>query len=191
MVYYLLLSITACQGTIPTSSANEKNLNLLAAIIQTKNLEDANNTIANMNASQLILNGTWNSFTGNGTTLDTIVTISAKQGSNGLILTDSSSFGGFSSCGIIVRFNNSSGYYIAQNPENNGACFTGDGNKGKYFKTVFADNGKYWTCSVNAVGVSTIAEAVAISDTTNKTSPGTSGCSGFSWSRLEKDKCNE
>ena len=51
-----------------------------------------------------ILNGQWNEFTGNGTTSNTILTVSGKSGSKGLLLSDSSGFGGFSSCSILEKF---------------------------------------------------------------------------------------
>jgi hypothetical protein len=184
---YAALLLTNCQNA-SSSDDSAKNNALLAAIVQTQSLNAANATISSLNNSQFILNGTWNSFTGNGTTSNTIVTISAKSGSNGVILNDSSGFGGFSTCSIVTTFDNSSGYYISQNPENNGACFTGDTNKGKFFKTVFfVEGSKYWTCTVNGTAAaSSQAAAIAVVDNTTKTSPGTGGCGGFSWSRLEK-----
>ena len=179
---YAVLFLTNCQNTA-SSDDSAKNNALLAAIVQTQNLNTANATIANLNNSQFILNGTWNSFTGNATTGAAIVTISAKQNSNGVYVTDGI---GYSSCNIIASFDNSSGYYITQNPENNGACFTGDTNKGKFFKTIFfAEGSKYWTCTI-FTPVATAALAVAVVDNTTNTSPGTSGCGGFAWSRLEK-----
>lgn len=83
-------------------------MNLLVGIISGKNLESAND---------FVLNGRWNSFTGNGKTVDTTITIQAKIGQSGLELTDSSSFGGYSSCFNIIEFSNEQGYYISQNPE--------------------------------------------------------------------------
>ncbi|MBW9234189.1 hypothetical protein JQK62_18345, partial [Leptospira santarosai] len=50
--------------------------------------------------------------TGNGKTVDTTITIQAKIGQSGLELTDSSSFGGYSSCFNIIEFSNEQGYYI-------------------------------------------------------------------------------
>ncbi|HMV44357.1 MAG TPA: hypothetical protein PK079_04900 [Leptospiraceae bacterium] len=182
---YVALLVGNCQNVSKTDEADKNNA-LLATIVQTQNLNAANLTIATLNNSQFILNGSWNSFTGNGTTSNTIVTISAKSGSNGVILNDSSGFGGYSSCAIVTAFDNSAGYYVSQNPENNGGCFAGDTNKGKFFKTIFfAEGSKYWTCTINTP-VATSALAVAVTDNTTKTSPGTTGCGGFSWSRLEK-----
>jgi hypothetical protein len=138
-----------------------------------------------------ILNGQWNEFTGNGTTSNTILTVSGKSGSKGLLLSDSSGFGGFSSCSILEKFENNAGYYITQNPINNGACFTGDTNKGKYFKVVFFKNtdkaNSYWYCNLNAsASKNSIEEAEAVEDNAVRTSPGSSGCGSFSWSRIEK-----
>ncbi|GBF43841.1 hypothetical protein LPTSP2_31440 [Leptospira ellinghausenii] len=134
------------------------------------------------------LNGVWNSFTGNGTTLDTLTTFSAKFGLKGVQLDDSSAFGGYSSCYIIIEFNNSEGSFITQNPENNGGCFAGDTNKGKYNKVFFFKNtakeNSYWLCTV-AFGKS-YAEAKAQTDTTTKTNPGSSGCGASAFSRYDR-----
>lgn len=54
-----------------------------------------------------------------------------------------------------------------------------------FFKNTEKTN-SYWTCTVNATGVATEALATSIVDTTIKTNPGSSGCAGFSWSRIEK-----
>ncbi|MBL0263560.1 MAG: hypothetical protein IPQ05_06685 [Leptospiraceae bacterium] len=179
---YVAILFTNCQNTT-SSDDSAKNNALLAAIVQTQSLNAANTTISNLNNSQFILNGTWNSFTGNATTGAAPITISAKQNSNGVILTDGV---GYSSCYLIVQFDNSSGYYITQNPENNGGCFSPDTNKGKFLKTVFfAEGTKYWTCTIYTP-VATAAAAVAVADNTTRTSPGTTGCGGFAWSRLEK-----
>lgn len=135
-----------------------------------------------------VLNGVWNSFTGNGTTLDTITTFNAKLGQKGLQLDDSRGFGGYSSCYIIIEFNNSEGSFITQNPENNGACFTGDTNKGKYNKVFFfrntAKENSYWSCTV-AFG-KTLEEAKAQTDTSNRTNPGTAGCGASAFSRYDR-----
>ncbi|MCU0823878.1 MAG: hypothetical protein MUF77_04485 [Leptospira sp.] len=132
-----------------------------------------------------VLNGVWNSFTGNGTTLGNLTTFSAKAGQKGIQLDDST---GFSSCYIIIEFNNTEGSLITQNPENNGACFAGDTNKGKYNKVFFfrntAKENSYWSCTV-AFG-KTLEEAKAQTDTSNRTNPGTAGCGGFSFTRLER-----
>jgi len=135
------------------------------------------------------LNGQWDSFTGNGTTKDTIQTFNAKAGVVGIYLTDATTY---SSCGLIHSFDNNSGYYINQNPPNNGICPNGftDASKGKYFKTVFfkntAKSNSYWTCTINSTGKNTLEEALALPDTSVRTNPGSSGCAGFSWSRIEK-----
>lgn len=179
----VLFFLSVCQpsGRVEESKANE---NLLAGLAIGQYL--GQNSEAN---KEFVLNGQWDSFTGNGTTKDTILTIAAKFGSIGITLTDATTY---SSCGIIHSFDNSTGYYISQNPPNNGICPNGipDASKGKYFKNVFFKNpektNSYWTCTVNATGVATEALATSIVDTTIKTNPGSSGCAGFSWSRIEK-----
>ncbi|MCZ8342584.1 MAG: hypothetical protein O9301_06100 [Leptospira sp.] len=131
------------------------------------------------------LNGVWNSFTGNATTVNTITTFSAKAGRQGVQLDDNT---GFSSCYLLIEFNNSEGSFITQNPQNNGACFAGDTNKGKYNKIFYFKNpdkeNSFWYCTV-AFG-KTLDEARAQVDTSTKSSPGTAGCSGFSFSRLDR-----
>ncbi len=175
------LSVCQPPGMVKESKEIE---NLLAGLAIGQNF--GQNSEAN---KDFLLNGQWDSFTGNGTTKDTILTITAKFGSIGITLTDATTY---SSCGIIHSFDNNTGYYISQNPPNNGICPNGftDASKGKYFKNVFFKNtektNSYWTCTVNATGVTTEALALSIVDTTNKTNPGSSGCSGFSWSRIEK-----
>ncbi|MCG9873589.1 MAG: hypothetical protein MH321_02255 [Leptospiraceae bacterium] len=138
-----------------------------------------------------VLNGQWNEFTGNGTSSTTILTVAGKSGSKGVLLSDSSGFGGFSSCSILEKFENNSGFYITSNPINNGACFAGDTNKGKFFKVVFFKNlekvNSYWYCNLNATtSKSSIEDAVAVVDNSVRTNPGSSGCGSFSWSRIEK-----
>ena len=137
------------------------------------------------NSQDLVLNGSWNSFTGNGTSTDTITTIIGREGS-GLWLDDSSGFGGYTSRYLIAGYSNSEGYVITQNPPNNGA-YTGDTNKGKYFKIVFfADGQKYWHCTLNGTApADSLDAAKAIADTSDRSDPGSTGCVGFSWSRLE------
>lgn len=137
-----------------------------------------------------VLNGSWNSFTGNSTTDNTILIIKAKKGSPGVILTDSADFGGYSSCQIIVDFDNQAGYFIGQNPENNGACFGfPDPNKGRFFKIVFFTNpskeNSYWLCST-ANGYNTKEEAINATFNPDRTNPGQTGCGTFPWSRIEK-----
>ena len=137
-------------------------------------------------AQDLALNGSWNSFSGNATTSDTITTIMGRK-SSGLWLDDSSGFGGYTSRYLIAAYDNSAGYVITQNPPNNGA-YSGDATKGKYFKIVFfAEGSIYWHCTLNGSDAKdTLAEAQAISDTADRSDPASSGCGGFSWSRLER-----
>ncbi|MEQ9364770.1 MAG: hypothetical protein RIF32_11020 [Leptospirales bacterium] len=142
-------------------------------------------------AARLELNGFWLSFTGNGTASNTIRTLSATSIGgvySGVSQLDSGDFGGFSSCGFIRFFDNAADVMITQNPPLNGACFAGDTNKGKFFKEIWINGptaGTYYTCSLNTTGTTTIDEALAIADTTDKSNPGTSGCGSFAWSRIE------
>ncbi|ASV11946.1 hypothetical protein [Leptospira santarosai] len=174
----LILGMANCSQT--EKDGPDSTMNLLVGIISGKNLESAND---------FILNGRWNSFTGNGKTVDTTITIQAKIGQSGLELTDSSSFGGYSSCFNIIEFSNEQGYYISQNPENNGACFPADNSKGKYNKIFFFKNtekeNSYWSCSV-AFSLSTLEAARTQTDTSVRTNPGTSGCGVAAFTRLEK-----
>jgi hypothetical protein len=180
---FLKIFLTTVLFFLSCAEEKKDNTGLILALVQTNNLNNVNASLNAERNSQFILNGSWNSFTGNQTTGASILTVSAKQGSNGVFLTDGS---GFSSCAIINQFDNNSGFYIAQNPENNGGCFSGDGNKGRYFKTIFFQDGsRYWTCTIFNAQTS-IAAAVALADNTTKTNPGTSGCGGFSWSRIER-----
>ena len=137
-------------------------------------------------AQDLALNGSWNSFSGNATTSDTITTIAGRKDS-GLWLDDSSGFGGYTSRYLIAAYDNSAGYVITQNPPNNGA-YSGDTTKGKYFKIVFfAEGNSYWHCTLNGTDAKdTLAEARAIPDTADRSDLGSSGCGGFSWSRFKR-----
>ncbi|TGL17479.1 hypothetical protein EHQ46_16560 [Leptospira yanagawae] len=174
----LLLSFSHCEMEKQVSES-EANQNLLVGLLAGSAIE-SNKDFA--------LNGVWNSFTGNGTTSDTLTTFSAKFGQKGLQLDDSSGFGGYSSCYIIIEFNNSEGSFITQNPENNGGCFTGDTNKGKYNKVFFFKNtakeNSFWLCTV-AFG-KTYEEAKAQTDTSTKTNPGSSGCGASAFSRYDR-----
>jgi hypothetical protein len=176
----LLALTTACSdaGKVDQSEADTNLvLGLLVGQEQGKNLEAG---------KDFILNGTWNSFTGNATSSTTITTIKAKSGKDGIKLDDDT---GYSSCSIIKTFDNKAGFWIGQNPENNGACFDGDGFKGKFFKTVFFKNtekeNSYWFCTIFEPK-NTANEALNVTDNTNRSNPGTTGCGGFSWSRLER-----
>lgn len=174
----LTFLFTACQmePQVPESEANE---NLLVGLLAGSALE-SNKDFA--------LNGVWNSFIGNGTTLDTLTTFSAKAGQKGVQLDDSSGFGGYTSCYIIVEFNNSEGSFITQNPENNGACFSPDGNKGKYNKVFYFKNtakeNSIWLCTV-AFGL-TLDAARTQTDTSNRSNPSASGCGASAFSRYDR-----
>ncbi len=182
----VLLSLTTACFDTGKVDQSEADTNLIVGLLAGQE-QGKNAGISAETSKDFILNGTWNSFTGNGTTSTTISTIKAKQGLDGIKLDDATTF---TSCSIIKRFDNSQGVWIAQNPENNGGCFSGDTNKGKYFKIVFFRNtekaNSYWFCSINFPGVNTIEEALNVTDNTNRTNPGTSGCSGFAWSRIDR-----
>jgi hypothetical protein len=179
----LLVSfIITCSNKALDNEKKESNILAASLIYQSSNLQI-------LQGSFFALNGSWNSFTGNATTANTQTTINARYTAQGGVWLDDGN--GYSTCTLITTFDNNAGYVIVQNPQNNGACFTGDTNKGKYFKIVyFADSsvsGRYWYCYLNATSAaSSVAAAIAISDTSSRTNPGTSGCSGFSWSRLDK-----
>ena len=178
---FLLVSFAAisCTTEETVSQDDYDNLALLTAA-----------TAASHQLSAHELNGYWKSFIGNGTTFNTLRTFSAHLQGNGNVLGISTLDGsGFSSCSFIVAFDNNANTMITQNPPFNGACFAGDTNKGRYFKEIWIDGptaGSYWTCTLNSTGVDSIAAAQAIVDNTTKTDPGTTGCNGFSWSRLER-----
>lgn len=182
----IALTITCLLGNSCTQSGkvdqSEADTNLVLGLLvgqeQGRNGESS---------KDFILNGTWNAFTGNGTTSNTISTIKAKQGNDGIKLDDATTF---TSCSIIKYFDNAEGVWIAQNPENNGGCFAGDTNKGKFFKIVFFKNtekeNSYWFCSLNFPGTDSLEAALAVSDNSDRSNPGTAGCSGFSWSRIDR-----
>lgn len=178
------LFLTACAQSEDKGTTDADTNLLLGLMVGTEQGRSAEA------GKDFVLNGRWNSFTGNETTSNTITTIHAKQGSDGLKLDDSSGWGGFSNCGIIKHFDNGAGFFIVQNPENNGGCFSNDSNKGKFFKIVFFANqnreNSYWQCTINFPGVDTLAAAIALNDTTTKTNPGTSGCGNSAWSRIER-----
>lgn len=182
LIMLMLFLVSACSRN-DKDDGSKADKNLLIGLITGQN-----SGIASGQASELskdfVLNGRWNTFTGNGTTSTQITTILAKTGQTGIQLDDATTF---SSCYVIIEFNNTEGSYITQNPENNGACFTGDTNRGRYNKVFFFANAgranSYWSCTV-AFG-KTLAEARSQTDTSTRTSPGTTGCSGFAFSRLE------
>jgi hypothetical protein len=182
----LMLTLSQACNQSETVDKSKADSNLLIGLLAGQNAGLASGISSEL-SKDFVLNGRWNAFTGNGTTSTQITTIQAKNGQTGLQLDDSTAFGGTSSCYVITEFNNTEGSYITQNPENNGACFTGDTNKGKYNKNFFfantAKSNSYWSCQV-AFG-KTLAEARAQTDTSTRTSPGTAGCGTFAFSRLE------
>ena len=132
------------------------------------------------------MNGTWNSYTEGVSTSSTKTYITSYNG-KGTWLDDSSEFGGFSTCKIIVQYDQTSGILITQNPPNNGACFSNDTNKGKYSKTIyFLSSSKYYYCETN-YGKSNSSEALSATYKADKTNLLT-GCGDLNspWSRLEK-----
>ncbi len=181
-VFAVAFTFTACLPVEETVSQDDYDALVLLS---------AASNVTNASA-QLELNGVWASFTGNGTNEDTLRHISATNRGGlvaGVSQTDSGSFGGFSSCSFIVAFNNDANFMITRNPPFNGGCFAGDTNKGRYFKEIWIDGptaGSYWTCTVNgAASTATLDEAIAVVDNTDKSNPGTGGCGGFAWSRIE------
>ncbi|MCB1176777.1 MAG: hypothetical protein KDK36_04265 [Leptospiraceae bacterium] len=174
----LLISVN-CNLISNTSEDNLKNerTNLQALVLGQQQ------TITSEAASLFSLNGTYSSFTGNGTTSTTTTYIIAKTGLSGVWLDDASTY---SSCYLIVEF--TSGIIYTQNPSNYGACFASDSNKGKFNKILyFANTSKsnsYYYCSV-AFGKASLSEAKADTTTADATNI-TSGCNGFAWSRIDK-----
>ena len=131
------------------------------------------------------MNGTWTSYT-EGTTTSTTKTYIASYNGKGTWLDDSSGFGGYSSCKLIIQYDQTLGILITQNPSNNGACFSNDTNKGKYSKIIyFLSSSKYYYCEAT-YGKSSASEALSATYTADKTNLLT-GCGDFksAWSRLE------
>jgi hypothetical protein len=182
--YFFSIAVLLFSFTIGCTQADKVDKskaesNLLLGLVAGQQLEAS---------KEFILNGQWNSFTGNQTTGGAIQTYTARANLVGLILTDGS---GYSVCSILNEFDNSKGIYLYQNPENNGACFTPDNNKGKYFKVVFFKNSEkdnsFWYCTLNGLSAAnSLAAARDIIDTSSRTSPSSNGCGGFSWNRLDK-----
>jgi hypothetical protein len=136
-------------------------------------------------ATQLELNGSWDSYYSSTVASTSITTIGAVSGKNGSWIDDSS---GFSSYYVITSYSNqgsgTSGYIIKQNPQNNGA-YTGDTTKGKYSKVTYykSTTTKYYYCE-NVFGKSTQAEAILATGATIPTNPeasNTCGTSNWSW----------
>lgn len=173
-----LLSVSFCVQQDETSKKVDSNLAERALLFTafTYNKEETN----------LTLNGAWNSFTGTGTTTNTITTISATLAKNGSWIDDSSGFGGYTSAYVIAYYDNKAKVIITQNPPNNGA-YTGDTTKGKYSKILWTENtakaGSYYYCSI-VNGKSTITDALNDTKTADSSNIST-GCGGFSWSRIE------
>lgn len=176
------LTLNACTAEETVSKDDFDALALLS-------VASSVNTAASNARAQLELNGQYKGFTGNGTTSSSSRTISATNIGGTVSGTSVSDGTGFSVCSWIVAFDNDTNVMITQNPPRNGACFAGDTNKGKFFKEVWINGptaGSYYTCTVNgAAAAATLSAALAVEDTANRTSPGTGGCGGFAWSRIE------
>ncbi|MBE7439737.1 MAG: hypothetical protein HS115_14870 [Spirochaetales bacterium] len=186
-IFLMTLALTRClEVAIPATGESKEEFDrtthtLLLGVEGLKRQKD--NDVAAVYGSLFELRGAWNSYTGNGTTQDTVVRY--PSGLDETVHTDSSAFGGYASCEVLKYFNNA-GLLITQNPENYGACFSGDTNKGKYNKSVyFRDGGRVWICSV-AFGKATFEDALNSADNANRSSPGTAGCGSSAWSRIEK-----
>ncbi len=79
----------------------------------------------------------------------------------------------------ILRYNFIDSYLIIQKPA--GDAF----NPSKYQKVVITQsNGAWFFCTLSPFNSATADAAAAIVDGTTKTSPATTGCSGFSWTQL-------
>ncbi len=176
VITFQFICMTNCNIESSSSAESSKNENSLLksiALYQTYQI------------SQLgfQMNGTWTSYTEGTATSNTKTYITSYNGT-GTWLDDSS--GGYSSCKLIIQYNQTLGILITQNPPNNGACFSNDTNKGKYSKTIyFLSSSKYYFCETT-FGKSTASEALSATYTADKTNL-TTGCGDFksAWSRLE------
>lgn len=181
----LILFTINCSGTDSQDSKSETNLLKGIVLYQSNQLSEVNSILFE-------LNGSWKTYTEGSTTSNTLTYIKYAA-TPGVWLDDSSGFGGYSSCKLIVQFNSTIGYIITQNPENNGACFTGDTRKGLYSKTIYKKSSTvsnaYNYCE-STFGKATIAEAISADTSTVNISNLTTGCvSSFgasAWSRIEK-----
>lgn len=184
VVLIFTLNLVHCNAANSPENKEENNLLKGIVLVQTSQLNEFN----------FELNGTWNSFT-EGTTTSNTSTYIKYASSPGVWLDDSSGFGGYSNCKLIVEFNSAAGYIITQNPSNNGSCFTGDTRKGLYSKTIFKKSSTvanaYNTCEYT-FGNSSVAAAIAVDSSQVNSSNLTTGCvSSFgasAWTRLEKVK---
>ncbi len=154
--------------------------------------------ISSEKSKLLELNGKWQANSGSTVSTSSYTTISAVKGTLGAWVDDSSAFGGYNSCYIIIDFDNTTKTMITQNPEKQGNCPNGysDSNKGKYNKIVWtrgtSDN-QFYYCSIT-YGQATQAAANAVTDNSDKTNPSVTGCcSGQTcatatnpWSRLDR-----
>lgn len=179
-----VVALVNCQAnTVPESEAEQ---NLILGLASGQALEAG---------KDFALNGQWNAFTGSGTTAGSVESISAKSGT-GVWISDAACLSRY----LVSYYDNGAGIVITQNPESGGAFNDGgtggscgafsDSNKGKYNKVVFFsdtfnDQNVIWSCTV-AFGQNSLQEALEASDTSDRTNPESSGCGGFSWSRLER-----
>ncbi|MBE7410664.1 MAG: hypothetical protein L6Q54_03030 [Leptospiraceae bacterium] len=189
LLLFILISLifSGCQNS-NENYKNQADTNALAGIL---------GVIAEK-SKLLELNGKWQANTGSGTSTASLTTISAVKGSTGAWIDDSSSFGGYNMCVIIVDFDNTTKTMITQNPEKQGNCPNGfsDSNKGKFNKIVWttgSNPNQFYFCSVT-YGQATRALAEAVTDNSVKTNPSVTGCcSGQtcatatnSWSKLDR-----
>lgn len=184
VVFIFTLNLVHCNAANSPENKEENNLLKGIVLVQASQLNELN----------FELNGTWKTFT-EGITTSNTTTYIKYAASPGVWLDDSSGFGGYSSCKLIVEFNSAAGYLITQNPPNNGACFSGDTRKGLYSKTIFKKSttvaNAYNTCEYT-FGNSSVATAIAADSSQVNNSNLTTGCvSSFGaspWTRLEKVK---
>ncbi len=80
----------------------------------------------------------------------------------------------------VIKVNGQAGYFIVQKSAADSF------NASKFQKIVFVANsdGSFYTCTLSPFNSNDAATAEAITDTTTKTNPATSGCSGFAWTKL-------
>jgi hypothetical protein len=80
---------------------------------------------------------------------------------------------------VIHRYNVIDSYFIIQKPANDAY------NPAKYQKIILTESsGSWYFCTLSPFNSATADTAAAITDSTTKTSPATTGCSGFAWTAL-------
>ncbi len=134
-------------------------------------------------SAALEIAGHFNGFTGDSATINNEVTVSASLRGIGNFATIAGAghpFGPYDSFYRIVSFDNSANVLYYQNSPN--ASF----NAGKYGRIHWTEpsSGRYYFCEA-VFGKDSLAEAKTDGTAVNSASPGTTGCGGFSWSRME------